>query len=263
MKRVVFKFGTGVISHSQGKALDIHQFRRLSREISMLCQQGMECIIVSSGAIAAGVQILGLTDRPQDLPGKQACAAAGQPILIQQFDLCFRKLGMHTAQLLLTYSDIDSTRRRNNARHTLDRLLAARNIIPIFNENDTVSIEELNLGDNDRLSAEIAILAEAHLLVILTSAPGLMDGTRLIPVVEDIQSAIPYVTNEKGPQSTGGMLTKLEAMRIATSHGIPAIIASGHTPGLLADAVAGLPVGTLFISAKTPDTKNLKCSIRT
>lgn len=251
MKRVVFKFGTGVLSRSQGRALDIRQFRRLAEEISLLCQQGIECIIVSSGAIAAGVQILRLKNRPEDLPSKQACAAVGQPILIRQFDLCFRKCGMHTAQLLLTYSDIDSTRRRSNARHTLDRLLSARNIIPIFNENDTVSIEELNLGDNDRLSAEIAILAEAHLLVILTSAPGLMDGTRLIPVVKNISSAFSYVTGEKGPQSTGGMLTKLEAMNIATRHGIPAIIASGHTPGLLADAVAGRPVGTWFPPSKT------------
>lgn len=238
--------------------MDTHQFFRLSEEISALSREGIECILVSSGAVAAGVQVLGLTSRPEDLPGKQACAAAGQPILIREFDLCFRKFGMHTAQLLVTYNDIDSTRCRNNIRSTLNRLLATRNIIPIFNENDSVSIEELNLGDNDRLSAEVAILSEAHLLVILTSTPGLMDGTRLIPLIEDVHAAFSYITSEKGPQSTGGMLTKLEAITIANSAGIPAIIASGHSPGLLAKAVAGDPVGTLFRHQQIVDTKTRK-----
>lgn len=256
-RRVVFKFGTGVLSRSEGKALDLRQFRRLSKEIAALCQQGIECIVVSSGAIAAGVQILGLKHRPEDLPSKQACAATGQPVLIRQFDLCFRKLGMHTAQLLLTYSDIDSTRRRSNICRTLDHLLASKNIIPIFNENDSVSIEELNLGDNDRLSAEVAILAKADLLIVLTTASGLMNGSKLIPRVEDIETAFSYVTGEKGPQSTGGMFTKLEAMRIATHHGIRSIIASGHSPGVLADAIAGKPVGTLFLPSAAAEKSKL------
>jgi len=245
--RIVLKFGTGVLARPGGSALDTAQFRRIAEEVSALLKAGHECLIVSSAAIAAGVKMLGFTERPSDLPGKQACAAAGQPELMRLYSSAFQKHDIRPAQLLLTHGDIDSRVRRRNARNTLDRLLSVRNVIPIINENDSVAVEEVRFGDNDRLSAEVAELVQADLLIILTSSDGVQDNHgKRIPVIKDIASAFSYVRPDKGTLSVGGMKTKLEAVQLAHNANIPAVIIDGRAPGLIALAVKGKDAGTRF-----------------
>jgi len=250
MKRLVIKLGTGVLSRAGGHALDTAQFRRIAREVAALNKKGVSCTLVSSAAIAAGVRLLGLGRRPSDLPGKQACAAAGQPELMRLYSASFRPHGLHVAQLLLTHGDIDSRLHRANARNTLDRLLAARTVIPIINENDSVAVEEVRFGDNDRLSAEVAILLNADRLIILTSVDGLQDpdGQR-VPEVRDVESVASLVRPDKGEESVGGMKTKLEAVKLAMAEGITCAIVDGRKPGQIAAALAGKNVGTRFPTA--------------
>jgi len=247
MSRLVIKLGTGVLSRSGGRALDTAQFRRIAREVAALHSTGTECLLVSSAAIAAGVRILGFTHRPDDLPGKQACAATGQPELMRLYAASFRQHGLHAAQLLLTHGDIDSRMRRTNAKNTLERLLAAGPVVPVINENDSVAVEELRFGDNDRLSAEVAHLVRADRLIILTSVDGLQDsdGNR-IKEVRDIAAAAQLVRPDKGEESVGGMKTKLEAVEFAISFGIPCAILDGRKPGQIAASLAGGDVGTRF-----------------
>ncbi len=246
MKRIVVKLGTGILARPNGLTLDAGQFRRLTAEFAELTSLGHSVIVVSSGAITAGLGVLGLDQRPVDLPGKQAAAAAGQPLLIRTFDACLQRHGLHAAQLLLTHDDIDSRRRRANARNTLERLLAARTVIPIINENDSVAVEELNFGDNDRLSAEVALLFEADLLVILTSSDGVLDRGRRVPLIRKIDEAFGLVLPEKGANSVGGMGAKLSAVRIAIEGGIGTVIADGRRAGQVLMAVAGADAGTRF-----------------
>lgn len=246
MSKIVLKFGTGILSTSEGRELDHPQFHRLAEESATLLAEGHEILFVSSGAVAAGVARLGLAERPTELAAKQACAAVGQPALMEAYTAALRPHRLLAAQLLLTHSDIDSRLRRTNARNTLERLLASRTVIPIINENDTVAVEELRFGDNDRLSAEVAVLIEADLLVILTSVDGLMDGDRVVERVEDPEAALGLVREETGRFSVGGMRTKLEAAKIARAGGIDTVIAHGRVPGLLAGLLSGRPCGTLI-----------------
>lgn len=247
MKRVVIKLGTGVLSRAGGRALDTAQFRRIAREVAGLQAQGFSCILVSSAAIAAGVRVLGFEKRPDDLPGKQACAAAGQPELMRLYAASFRPHHFHAAQLLLTHGDIDSRLRRENARNTLDRLLQVKHVIPIINENDSVAVEELRFGDNDRLSAEVAIFAGAKHLLILTSVDGLQDAVgQRVPLVRDLREVAGFVRDDKGPESVGGMKTKLEAVRLALAGRICVHILDGRKPAQMASALAGEDVGTAF-----------------
>lgn len=247
MSRIVLKFGTGVLSRSAGRALDAAQFRRIAAEVAGLVGEGHQCILVSSAAIAAGVNVMGLDRRPDDLPGKQACAATGQPELMRQYTSAFRPHGLKTAQLLLTHGDIDSRTRRENARNTIERLLAADTIVPVINENDSVAVEEVRFGDNDRLSAEVAQLVEADYLLLLTSSDGLMDseGNR-IAVAKNISEVFQYVRPDKGEMSVGGMRTKLQAVEHALSHRIPVSILDGRKPGQIPAALTGENVGTYF-----------------
>ncbi len=249
MSRLVIKLGTGVLARPHGRTLDSGQFRRLSQELAELMSAGHTCIVVSSGAVTAGLSVLGLTHRPADLPGKQACASAGQPRLIRTWDTSLRRHDLNAAQLLLTHDDIDSRRRRTNARNTLERLLATRTVLPIINENDSVATEELNFGDNDRLSAEVAILAEADLLVILTASDGVMNQGQRVPVIKDIDAAFSLVTAEKGPNSVGGMGAKLTAVKIAVTAGITTVVADGRKPDRIAAALRGQDAGTRFPAA--------------
>ncbi len=249
MPRIVIKFGTGVLSRSAGRALDGGQFRGFAAEIARLAQSGHSCVIVSSAAIAAGVHMLGLDQRPDDLPGKQACAAAGQPELMRMYAAAFRRHGVKVAQLLLTHDDIDSRMRRQNAFNTIERILETGNIVPIINENDSVAVEELRFGDNDRLSAEVAQLVGANLLLLVTSSDGLVDsdGKRIIKAL-DVSKVSQHVRAEKGEMSVGGMRTKLQAVDFALSHGITAFILNGRKPGQIAAAVEGRDVGTQFLA---------------
>ncbi|GAB4165459.1 MAG: hypothetical protein Fur0032_02230 [Terrimicrobiaceae bacterium] len=241
------KFGTGVLARPGGGALDARQIRRIAEEIASLHAGGAQCIVVSSAAIAAGVAVLGMKSRPEDLPGKQACAAVGQPELMRHYTGAFRKYGLHVAQLLLTHGDLDSRTRHANARNTLERLLASRSIIPIINENDSVATEEVRFGDNDRLSAEVAVLIQATRLLVLTSSDGLTDREgRRIRQVKNLDEAFAVVRPEKGEFSVGGMKTKLEAVGIALAAGIPATILDGRKPDQIRLGAVGGDAGTRF-----------------
>jgi glutamate 5-kinase len=248
--RLVIKLGTGLLTHPTGNSLDHAQFSRLTAEIGELAGRGHECLVVTSGAVGAGMMVLGLTERSADTPTIQACAAIGQSRLMHVYETHFAEHGLAVAQLLLTHQDLDSRTRYANAQNTLNRLLAHRGVIPIINENDSVAVEELRFGDNDRLSAEVAILAEADLLIVLTSAEGLTreeDGSgEPIAVVENVDEVMYLASGQKGRFSTGGMGTKLQAVKRATEAGVPAVIANGRTAGLLDRIVAGESVGTQF-----------------
>lgn len=250
--RIVLKFGTGVLSRSAGRALDAAQFRRIAREIAALVKQGHSCVVVSSAAIAAGVHALEMDRRPEDLPGKQACAAAGQPELMRMWATAFRREGLKVAQLLLTHDDIDSRMRRQNAHNTIERLLENGYVVPVINENDTVAVEELRFGDNDRLSAEVAQLVDASLLLLLTSSDGLMDSEgRRIAEAKNVAEVFQYVRPDKGEMSVGGMRAKLQAVDYAVSHRIPVAILDGRKPGQIACAVAGKDAGTRFPASRS------------
>jgi glutamate 5-kinase len=244
--RIVLKFGSGILATPTGTNLDVRQFARLAREVSGLVSSGREVIVVSSGAVAAGLGALKLKERPEDLAARQACAAVGQGRLMATYTEHFAKHGLTVAQILLTHGDLDSRIAYANVRTTLSRLLANR-VVPIINENDTVAVEELRFGDNDRLSAEVAILAEARLLVLLTSVDWLLDAKgKTIARVDNLEDVRQFVREDKGRLSVGGMSSKLQAVRLAVEAGIPTVIASGRKPGALVKAVEGKPSGTYF-----------------
>ncbi|HEY5814412.1 MAG TPA: glutamate 5-kinase, partial [Terrimicrobiaceae bacterium] len=216
--------------------------------------------VVSSAAIAAGVHTLGLDQRPRDLPSKQACAAVGQPKLMSLYAVAFKRHGLIVAQLLLTHDDIDSRMRRKNAFNTIERILKERNTVPIINENDTVAVEELRFGDNDRLSAEVAELVKANVLLFLTSSDGLTDSAgKRIAKVGKVAEVLGHVRSEMGEFSVGGMRTKLQAIDYALSHGITAFILDGRKPGQISAALEGRDVGTRFsiTAARTAKEKTL------
>jgi glutamate 5-kinase len=246
-KRIVIKFGTGILTKPTRDGLHVAQIRRLTSELAELTTSGHECVLVSSGAVAAGMMQFGIHERPSDLPSIQACAAVGQSRLMHLYETLFGHHGLRVAQLLLTHQDLDSRTRYENARNTLERLFRFGSVIPIINENDSVAVEELNFGDNDLLSAEVAILSRAELLIILTSVEGLLSSTgQTIAEVTDIDAARSLATHETGVYSRGGMVSKLEAAGCARQAGIPTVIGSGLRPGILLQAVKGEVVGTHF-----------------
>lgn len=251
-KRVIVKFGTGILTRTDGVHLDIDQFERLTSELAAARAAGHEVILVSSGAIATGMADLGLSERPTELPMLQACASIGQSRLMELYRTLFAKHGLLVGQLLLTSQDLDSRIRYNNARNTLDALLKLGRVIPIINENDSVATDEVpRFADNDVLSAEVAILSGAHELIILSGINGLTespDGSgAAIPLVENIDDVEQYVSPVKGKLSRGGMVSKLSSVRKAVEHGIRATIANGRTPGMIAGALKGDLVGTTFL----------------
>jgi len=249
-KRIVLKFGSGILAKEDGSALETAQFVRFASEVSALVKAGHECIIVSSGAVAAGLRSLDLTERPDDLPTRQACAAVGQSKLMELYAKSFAKHKITVAQLLLTHDDLDSKLRYRNAKNTLNRILDSRNVVPIINENDSVAVEELRFGDNDRLSAEVAVLANADQLILLTSVDGLLDKKgKLVPKVDDVRKVESLARVEKGKFSVGGMVTKLQAVKMAVDAGVQAAIANGRTPGRISALVEGKPAGTIFTAS--------------
>jgi glutamate 5-kinase len=258
-RRILLKFGSGILTRPHANALDEKQFRRLASDVAQLVGDGCECIIVSSGAVAAGMRVVGLKERPLHLTTGQACAAVGQSKLMHLYASMFAKHRLNVAQLLLTHGDLDSRTRHQNARNTLRRLLECRNVVPVINENDSVAVEELRFGDNDRLSAEVAVLAEAELLIMLTSVDGLMDlAGKRIPMIADVAEAARFVRTEKNRFSVGGMVSKLEAVKVAITAGIPAVIANGRRAGIILRIAAGERVGTFFpVRAEKPDARSL------
>jgi len=249
LKRIVIKFGTGILTQPEASTLDRAQIERFSGEVAEIVRSGIECIIVSSGAVGAGLMTLGLSERPKDLAGVQACAAVGQCKLMQLYESAFTAHGLHVAQLPLTHGDLDSRIRSSNVTNTLDRLLSQKGVVPIINENDSVAVEELRFGDNDRLSAEVAMLTEADLLILLTTAEGLLNGSEVVPEVHDIEAALEYAQPTKGKFGTGGMVSKLQAVKAALEAGIPAVIASGRRSRAIAGILSGETIGTRFYPA--------------
>lgn len=247
--RLVLKFGSGVLASARGNALDKRQFTRLATEVAALVAEGHEVLIVSSGAVAAGLAALGLRERPEELAARQACAAIGQSKLMQAYATEFAPHGLNVAQLLLTHGDLDSRTRHRNARDTLEHLFARRSVVPIVNENDSVAVEELKFGDNDRLSAEVAVLAKAEKLILLTSVDGLLDAQgRTVPEVANIAAVASLARDDKGKFSVGGMASKLQAVKLATEAGISTHIASGRKPKQIAGILAGRSIGTRFLA---------------
>jgi glutamate 5-kinase len=164
------------------------------------------------------------------------------------YETCFARYRLHVAQLLLTHQDLDSRTRYRNALNTLERLLRFRSVVPIINENDSVAVEELRFGDNDRLSAEVAMLCRADMLILFTSVDGLLDANgRCVAEVHNIDTVTNLATREAGLYSSGGMVTKLQAVKLAVHDGIPSVIASGFRPGALREIMDGKPVGTKFL----------------
>ena len=250
-KRIVLKFGSGSLTRAGGAGLDSKQFASLSSAIAALVRDGHQCVIVTSAAVAAGMNAMGLAQRPLDLATCQATAAVGQSKLMRAYETAFARHKLNVAQLLLTHSDLDSRIRYANAKNTLERLLAAGNIVPIINENDSVAVEELKFGDNDRLSAEVAMLAKADLLLILTQVDGLMDQDgRVISLVENVERVKSLATESKGRLSVGGMISKLEAVQMAVSAGIPTTIINGRRPARIKAAVRGEVEGTRFMAKR-------------
>lgn len=247
-QRIVLKFGSGILANANGNGLEEAQFIRLSGEIAELTRAGHECVVVSSGAVAAGLAALGFKERPEALSARQACAAVGQSKLMQLYASMFASHGLNVAQLLLTHGDLDSRTRHQNVRNTLERLLEGRNVVPIINENDSVAVEELKFGDNDRLSAEVAILARAKTLILLTSVDGLLDANGdTVARIRDVEEVAGLARQDKGQFSVGGMVSKLQAVRLAVDAGIATHIASGRKPGQIAAIIAGERAGSHFL----------------
>ena len=250
-RRIVLKFGSGTLTGTCRPGLDLKQFSRLSAEVAALIRAGHQCVMVTSGAVAAGTSVLALSARPQDLATAQASAAIGQSKLMHAYERAFGRYKLNVAQLLLTHSDLDSRTRRVNAGNTLERLLAAGNVLPIINENDSVATEELSFGDNDRLSAEVAMLARADLLIILTQVDGLLDANgQVIPLVRDIDRVKKLANGSKGRFGVGGMISKLAAVKMAVDAEITTVIINGRRPNLIRAVVAGEKAGTRFLTRR-------------
>jgi len=251
--RIVVKVGTSTLAYPTGR-LNIQRMERLCKTLSDLKNAGHEIILVSSGAIAMGFGKLNLSERPKDMPGKQASAAVGQCELMYVYDKLFTEYNHIVGQLLITAPDIAGGSRKANFHNTMDRLLEL-GALPVINENDTVSTEEIAVGDNDTLSAIVAATVSADLLVLLSDIDGLYDGdprknpdAKLIPTVETVDERIIALGGGSGSSlGTGGMATKLLAAQIAVGAGCEMVIANGEKPELLYDIVAGKPIGTRFL----------------
>jgi glutamate 5-kinase len=251
-RRVVVKVGSGLVT-TPGEGPSSEHIGRLATDISTLVHDRHEVALVTSGAIATGMARLGLKARPRSIPEKQAAAAVGQSALMWEYEQAFKKHGIAVGQVLLTGQDISDRSRYLNARNTLLALLEF-GVLPIVNENDTVAVDEIKVGDNDNLAALVAHLIDADLLVLLTDVDGLYTGdprrdpaARRLETVEAITDEIQrMVYDASASVSVGGMSTKLQAAQKAGASGIPMVIASGREPGTLPRLLKGEPVGTYF-----------------
>lgn len=250
--RITVKVGTRLLTHHTGK-LNLGYMERLVRKLSDLRNEGHEVILVTSGSIGAGRGRLNIARKKITIPEKQAIAAVGQGLLLQIYEKLFSEYGLVVGQILLTRSDLVSRRRYINACNTVITLLKL-GVIPIINENDSVSIEEIKFGDNDRLSALVAGLSDSNLLVVLTDVDGLFNANpsknpdaKLIPFVDKIDQKIKDGAESSSDDlATGGMVTKLQAAEIATMSGIPMYITNGSDPEVLSRIINGEHVGTYF-----------------
>lgn len=254
-RRLIIKVGSAVLTGPRG--LNLVMIHRLSDQISELKEEGLEIVIVTSGAVASGVRKVGLTERPRTIPQKQAAAAVGQGFLMEAWEGAFNKYELLVAQILLTTEDLAHRHRYLNARNTLETLLDW-GILPIINENDTVVVEEIKFGDNDRLSAMIAGLIGADLVINLTDTEGLYEcdprvdaSASLIPIVHGVDAKLlACAGSAPGSVGTGGMLTKINAAKKCLASGIPMIIAPGKERDVILRLFNGEMLGTLFVPQK-------------
>jgi glutamate 5-kinase len=255
VSRIVVKVGTGVLTDSR-KQPDLAQMEQLAAQIAEQRQAGKEILLVSSGAVGAGMGALGFAKRPNELAQLQACAAIGQSRLMAIYDKLFAAFGLSVAQVLLTHDDLEHHERHLNARNTLVTLLN-HGVVPIINENDVVSFTELKFGDNDKLSALVASLLPADLLIILTTVDGVIENfgkpnPKTIPTIDRIDSALEHLAGgTDSATAVGGMSSKIQAAKIAVRSGIPLVIASGRKKHILSRVTSGETEGTLFVPQPT------------
>ena len=254
--KIVVKIGTSTLTHHTGR-LNIRRVEKLVKVLSDLKNAGHELILVSSGAIGMGMGKLNLSSKPDDMPGKQALAAIGQCELMYMYDRLFEKNNHNVAQILLTSEDIDHLNRRENFINTLDRLLQY-NVLPIINENDTITTSEIMVGDNDTLAAIVSVCEKAELLIILSDIDGLYtadphkdENAKRIEVVEQVTDEIEKLAGGSASSlGTGGMATKLRAARMVNEIGCDMIIVNGDNPEVLYDIIDGKSVGTKFLGRR-------------
>ncbi len=256
-KRIVIKVGSSSLVHENTGELDLYKLEQLVRLLCDLKNQGKDVILVSSGAIGVGRKAMGLNKRPDTLPLKQACASVGQAVLMMIYQKLFNEYNQMSSQILMTKHTIIQEVSCQNAKNTFDQLLSM-GVIPIVNENDTVSTDEIEFGDNDTLSAVVAALTNADLLILLSDIDGLYTADPHKNPDAELLNCIPYIDDHiyemaGGAGSdfgTGGMATKIDAARIATDAGCDMIIANGKDFHVIHDITSGLDVGTLFLAHK-------------
>ena len=264
VRKIVVKVGTSTLTYDSG-LVNLRRIELLARTLADIKNSGIEVTLVTSGAISVGMGKLGIYKRPSKTREKQALAAIGQVELMDLYSNFFGEYGVTVSQLLLTKDVIENDERRENALGTLDTLLSY-GVVPIINENDTISTYEIEFGDNDTLSAYVATLIKADLLVLLTDIDGLYDGdpkqnfnAKLIDRVEKITEPIRALAGGSGTsRGTGGMSTKLDAAEIAANAGIDTIIANGSQPKILYDIIEGKPTGTFFCGRIKSDCNERK-----
>lgn len=250
--RIVIKVGTSTLTYENG-LLNFQRIESLVRQIADIHNRGYEVILVSSGAIGAGMGKLGLKNRPKTIPEKQAAAAIGQGFLMQMYEKFFSEYGQIVAQILITKDDMEDTKRVKNAKNTFDKLIEQR-VIPIVNENDAIATEEIKFGDNDTLSAVVSKLTSADLLILLSDIDGMYDcnpnnnpNAKLISHIKEITPQIENAADDSDSSlGTGGMITKLNAGKIVTSYGAAMFIVNGGTKNIIQSVIDGDEVGTLF-----------------
>jgi glutamate 5-kinase len=258
VQRIVVKVGTSTLTHRTGK-LNLNLIEQLVRQLADLHNQGKEIALVTSGAVGAGMGRLGMAERPSSIVENQALAAIGQGLLMQVYEKLFSEYGQIVAQVLLTRNDVSDRKRYLNSRNTILTLLKYR-VVPIINENDTVAIEELKykFGQNDCLSALVAGLIEADLLILLSDIDGLFTAdprkdlsATLVPLVTELGPEILKMAGGTGSTlGTGGMITKIEAAQMATAAGTSMIIMNGSDPSKIQRIFRGQPIGTVFLSTQ-------------
>lgn len=251
-QRIVVKIGSSTLTHATGK-LNYYRIERLVRDMADLANQGKELILVTSGAVSAGMGPLGLTERPKTMRKKQAVAAVGQGVLLHTYEKMFREYGQTVGQVLLTRLDAQDRKKFMNSRNTLLTMIHM-GIIPIINENDVVTIDELKIGDNDTLSAMVSSIIDADLLIILSDVSGLFTANpqthkdaEIISLVPEIDKHYYEIAGGAGSSiGTGGMYTKIQAATMATAAGVDMVIASGSVDGVVRSVAMGEEIGTWF-----------------
>ena len=250
---IVIKIGTGVLTREDG-ILDAASLVRLVTVVADLLTENRRCVIVSSGAVGAGISALNLGEYPDDVPTRQAAAAVGQTRLMHAYESLFRNFEVSVAQLLLTGGELSEADRCKRVQDTLSRLMREPRIVPIINENDSVAVEELSVGDNDVLSARVAGIIGARLLVLLTTVDGLYPpgGGGILETVENVDEVLGYSDGGKGRFSIGGMASKLQAVKLAVDAGVETVIANGRCPERLLDIVEDGGIATRFLARGMP-----------